>query len=155
MHSAANIVVALAIVALILVRQLRTRAVRETQPYRLVLILGVIGLIETVQFHQSHEVSTTAWALLIASLVLGGIFGLIRGLTVHVWREGGVLYRRGNAATLVLWVVGLAAHLGLDAVIGHVDADARGLGDTAILLYLAITLGAQQLYVLQRAEQLG
>lgn len=150
----ANVLVALAILALILVRQLRTREVREAQPYRIMLILGVIGVGETVQFHQQHVVSTTAWGLLVASLVVGAGFGALRGRTVHVWRDGGVLYRKGNATTLVLWLVGLALHLGLDVVIKHVDDSAAGLGSSSVLLYLAVTLGVQQVLVLERAEHL-
>jgi len=152
--SMANVLIALAILALILVRQLRTQQVREAQPYRIMLILGVIGLVETVQFHQQHDVSTAAWSLLVASLVVGAGFGALRGLTVHVWRDGGVLYRKGNAATLVLWLVGLALHLGVDVVIKHVDNSASGLGSSSVLLYLAVTLGVQQVLVLDRAEHL-
>lgn len=152
--SVANVLIALALVAFIVYRQLRTRRVSEAQPYRLVLILGVIGLIETWQFRQQHVVSGEAWALLAASLVVGAGFGALRGRTTHVWRDGGVLYRRGNALTLALWLVGLALHLGVDVAIKHVDASAAGLGSISVLVYLAVTLGVQQMLVLQRAEHL-
>jgi Ca2+/Na+ antiporter len=152
---ALNILIALAVLALILTRQLRRRPVREEQPYRIMLVLGVVGLVETVQFHQHHDVSTSAWALLVASLAVGAGFGALRGMTVHVWREAGTLYRQGNVATLVLWIVGLGLHLSVDLLIKRVDADAAGLSNTAILLYLAITLGAQQALVLERAQHLA
>ena len=155
MTSAANVLIALAVLALILSRQLRKRTVREAQPYRIVLILAVIGVIETTQFHRDHAVSAGAWALLALSLVIGAGFGAWRGATVHVWRENGVLLRQGNAVTVVLWIVGLALHLGVDLAIKHVDASADGLGNSAVLLYLAITLGVQQLLVLERAEHLA
>ena len=155
MPSAANVLIALAVLALILSRQLRKRTVREAQPYRIVLILGVIGAIETTQFHRDHAISVGAWALLGLSLVIGAAFGAWRGVTVHVWRENGVLLRQGNAVTVVLWIVGLALHLGVDLAIKQVDASADGLGNSAVLLYLAITLGVQQLLVLERAEHLA
>lgn len=154
MPSAANIVVSLAVLALILTRQLVKRTVREDQPFRIMAILGVIGIVETVQFQGKHTVSGAAWAILAASLVLGAGFGALRGMTVHVWREGGTLYRKGNAITLVLWVVGLALHLGSDLWVKHVDPSANGLSSTAVLLYLAVTLGAQQFYVIERAKHL-
>ena len=154
MHAAGNIVIALAVLALILSRQLRTREVREEQPYRIMAILAVIGVVEVVQFAQHHDVPGVAWALIAASLVVGAALGVARGLTVHVWREDGVLYRKGNAVTLVLWLISLGSHIALDAVLPHTGGDASGLGSTSILLYLAVTLGVQQLYVLQRAEHL-
>jgi hypothetical protein len=51
--------------------------------------------------------------------------------------------------------VGLGLHLSVDLLIKRVDADAAGLSNTAILLYLAITLGAQQALVLERAQHLA
>lgn len=150
----ANVLIALAVLALILSRQLRTREVRETQPYRIMLILGVVGLVETVQFQQQHAVSLAGWSLVGTSLVAGVVFGALRGRTVHVWREGGVLYRKGNAVTLALWLLAIGLHLGVDVVLKHVDHAAAGIGSTSILLYLAVTLGVQQLLVLERAEHL-
>ena len=155
MHSAVNVVIALAVLALILSRQLRRRTVRESQPYRITLILAVIGLVEVAQFRGQHDVTAAAWGLLAASLVVGAGFGALRGRTVHVWREDGTLYRQGNVATLVLWIVGLALHFSVDLLIAQVDADAKGLGSVAVLLYLAVTLGVQQLVVLERAEHLA
>jgi hypothetical protein len=152
---AANIVIALLVLALILVRQLRKRTVREASPYRIMAILAIIGLVETVQFQKDHTIGGAAWGILVASLAVGAGFGALRGMTVHVWREDGVLYRQGNAMTVVLWIVGLGLHIAADVLIGHADASAKGLGDTAILLYLAVTLGAQQFYVLERAQHLA
>jgi hypothetical protein len=148
-----NVVVAVLVLALICYRQLRPRPVRD-QLNRIVLILGLVGVVETIQFTGKHDVSAAAWAVLVASLVVGAGFGALRGLTVHVWRERGTLFRRGNAVTVALWIVGLALHLGADAWIGHVDSSAKGFGDTAVLLYMAITLSVQQLVVLERAEHL-
>lgn len=148
----ANVLIALAVLALVLSRQLQKREVREAQPYRLVLVLGVVGVVETVQFHQQHAVSAAGWSLLAASLLVGAGFGALRGTTMHVWREGGVLYRKGNAVTVVLWLVGIGLHLALDLATGHVDHDAAGLGSSSVLLYLALTLGIQRVLVLERAE---
>jgi hypothetical protein len=150
----ANVLIALAVLALVLSRQLQKRRVREARPYRLILVLGVIGVVETAQFDQQHAVSAAGWGLLAASLALGAGLGALRGLTTHVWREDGVLYRQGDAITVMLWLVGIGLHLGLDLATGHVDHDAAGLGSSSVLLYLALTLGIQRVLVLERADHL-
>ena len=154
MRSAANIVIGVLVLAWILYRQLRPRAVREDSPYRVMAILAIIGVLELAQFSNDHRVPSEAWAYLVVSLVIGAGFGVLRGRYVHVWRQDGVLTRQGNVSTIVLWVVGIAIHLGFDTLIGRTSSEAKGLASTAILLYLAIALAAQQYVTLRRAEHL-
>jgi hypothetical protein len=44
--SISNIVIAVAVVVWLIVRQLQVRPVKENRPYRIALVLGVIGVIE-------------------------------------------------------------------------------------------------------------
>jgi hypothetical protein len=152
--SIVSVLVSLAALAWILYRQLQVRAVRSTRSFRMVVIFAVIGVVETAKFGQQHTISAAAWGLLVASLLVGAGFGAVRAMTVRVWRDGGVLYRKGSVLTLVLWLVGIALHLSVDLLIKHIDHDAAGLGNVATLLYLALSLGIQQLLVQWRAERL-
>jgi len=88
--------------------------------------------------------------MLVASLVAAGAFGAIRGYTIRLWREDGVLYRQGNALTVVLWLVAIGVHFGADVLIDH-SGSATGLATTALLLYIAVTFGVQRLVVRSRA----
>jgi hypothetical protein len=52
---------------------------------------------------------------------------------------------------LVGWVLALGAHIGYDALLDHHHGTA-GLGEATLVLYLAVSLGAQRLIVMQRAR---
>ncbi|HEX3784401.1 MAG TPA: hypothetical protein VHX38_32480 [Pseudonocardiaceae bacterium] len=116
------------------------------------LVLAVVGVVEVADFVKSHPVNSEAILLTVASLAIAAVFGLIRAYTVRLWREDGQLFRQGNAVTIALWIVGIGIHFGGDALI---DSSAKGLSTTTIMLYLAISLGVQQVVVKARAGQLS
>lgn len=146
----ANIIVGLLVVGLLIARQLRKRRIDEEKKPRLVLILAALGVVQTVQFVQQHQVAPSALGLLVVSLALGAGLGLVRARTVRLWREDGELWRQGSVITAVLWIVSIAVHLAADALI-DATGGAHGLGSVSILLYLGITLGVQQLVTKSRA----
>jgi hypothetical protein len=78
-----------------------------------------------------------------------------RALTVKVWRVAdGSAMRKGTVVTAVFWIVALGAHLGLEAGIDQ-STKITGLGASSLLLYLALTLGAQREVIRWRAAQLA
>ncbi len=147
------LIIGVAFLGLLIYRNLVARPVRQASQ-RLYLILGVIGIIETVQYMQKNHVDATiAVAALAGSLVLAAVFGAIRALTVRVWMKGGQPWSQGNVLTAILWVIALGAHLGYDALIGH----AKGVGDigtATALLYLVVSLAVQRLIIMARAAKL-
>ncbi len=92
------------------------------------------------------------FAALLGSLVLAAVFGVLRAATVRIWLQEGRPWSRGSWVTASLWIVALAAHLGYDALVA--DHSIAGLGNAAIVLYLAVSLGIQRLVVHQRAQRL-
>lgn len=147
------LVIGVAVLALLIIRNLRARPVREVNQ-RLFLILGVIGLVETYQYLTQHHAGATALAALLGSLVLAAVFGVIRALTVRVWINGGQPWSQGNILTAALWVVALGAHLGYDALLnGHKDLS--GLGEATVMLYLVVSLVVQRVIVNMRAGRLA
>src|ERR1700761_2492653 len=107
-----NVLIGIAVVALLIVRQLSTRPVRETSAARIILILGVIGIVEMVSAGKHHTVGPGAVALIVLGLILAGAFGAWRATTVRVWRDGnGAAWRKGTAATAALWIVAIATHI--------------------------------------------
>jgi hypothetical protein len=149
-----NIVIGVAVVSLLIFRQLSARRVREQTAARLVLILGVIGVVEMVQAAKGHPVGATTIAAIAAGLVLGAGLGAARALTVRIWRDdGGVAWRQGSWLTAGLWIISLAAHFGIDALIDQ-STTAKGLGSADILLYLAVSLGVQREVTRARAARI-
>jgi hypothetical protein len=149
---ALDILLGLAVLALLIYRQLRSQPVNASA-LRLTAILLIVGLFQTFQFLSKYHAHPLTYAAIGGSLVLAGIFGALRASTVRLWLQDGEAWSKGNWLTAALWVASLAAHLGYDVLVwrGH---GARGLGTATIVLYLAITLGFQRLLVLQRAHRL-
>ena len=146
-----QIIIGIAVLALLIYRQLRTRPVNASG-LRLAAILGVLGLIEAFQFVDKHHAGAVTYAALLGSLVLAAGFGVLRAATVRIWLREGQPWSRGSWVTASLWIVALAAHLGYDALVAGHRTD--GVGGATIVLYLAVSLGIQRLVVHQRAQRL-
>ena len=146
-----NIAIGVAVVVLLVANQLRTRPVREGSAARIVLVLGVIGVIELVDATKGRTVGPTTVAWIVASLLIGAALGAVRALTVRIRRApDGSALRQGTVATALLWVVSLGAHLALEAAIDH-STKIVGLGASSLLVYLALTLGVQREVIRRRA----
>lgn len=154
MNTVLNIVIGVAILGLLLARQMRTRPVRETSALKLFLVIGAIGLIDTFDAMEPKghgPVSVAAIAWIIGSLFVAGGLGVIRALSVNIWRSPeGKLLCKGTAVTMSLWVIAIAIHFAFEYAIDHATTVA-GLGSATILLYLAVSLGAQRETVRIRA----
>ena len=153
MNSSVNVLVGLVVLAWLVWRQTQRRLVREDRRPVVLLILLVLGILQLSTFLKTSTASATAIVLLLAaSLVLAAGFGVVRALSVRLWRQDGQLWRQGTWLTAVLWLVAFGVHIGLDALF---DGSAHGLGIGSILLYLAVSLGVQRLVVQSRANRLG
>jgi hypothetical protein len=148
-----NLLIGLAVLALILVRQMQVRPVRAN--FRLPLILAVIGVIELTQFlqHNKHHNTAVVFAALAGSLALAAITGAIRALTVRVWIDGGQALRQGTWLTAVLWIVSLGLHLGYDYIVD--GKTLSGLGTAALTLYFAVTYTLQRLILQAKADRIA
>ncbi|MFI9274337.1 hypothetical protein ACIGXM_27050 [Kitasatospora sp. NPDC052896] len=152
--SADSYLVTAAVVALIIVRQLKVRPLREDTPVVLLgilTVLGVAGLVFGVtSVTKLHPVAGGAVALLLLSLLVAVGFGVVRAMTVRVWREpDGTALRQGTPLTTALWVAAIVVHFALDAWIDHVDRGGA-LGPATVYLYIALTLGAQGVVLRRR-----
>ncbi|NYE96638.1 lysylphosphatidylglycerol synthetase-like protein (DUF2156 family) [Psychromicrobium silvestre] len=151
-----NILLAVVILCWVLYRQLQAKPIKERNPYTIMLVLGVLGLMQIVQLANRVDISAIGYAALVIGLLTGAVFGWVRGRLTHLWRaDDGTLMRQGNWITIVLWVVGIALHLGIDWLgvqlsPAEQSAGAEALGTTGILLYLAVALAAQRFATLSR-----
>jgi hypothetical protein len=146
-----DLLIGIAVLGLLVVRQLRSRPVQGNQ--RIMLILLVVGAFLAVQYLQKTHAGSVAIVALGGSLVLAAVFGALRAATVRVWIQDGQAWMKGNYVTAGLWVLALAAHLGYDYLIGK-HKGLSGLGDATILVYLAVSLAVQRVIVLVKARRL-
>ena len=154
-----NIVIGIAVVALVLYRQLAVRSVRTDRAGRGMLIFAVIGVAQLGQF-VSHggRIGVVGIAALAISLVLAAGLAAARAATMKLWRTDQGWFRQGTVVTLVLWLISIGSHLGIDALAGHLAGraeDVAGLGQATLLLYLAVSLGIQSVLLARRVSALS
>jgi hypothetical protein len=136
--------------ALILYRQRRIRPVPRTLHLRLPIFLGVLGLIEILDYTDGHQVTAGGlWLVIGVTVVAAGLLGFIRALTVNIWESNHWVVRQGTWLTMGLWVLSLAVHL--TSAFGAAQVGSGGLESSSLLLYLALTLGVQAYVVHVRA----
>jgi FtsH-binding integral membrane protein len=142
-----NVVIAVAVLAYVLYRQVIPRQVREGRLYTIPLVLLVLGVAQGHLVDPAHR--SPSVVLLVAEAACALVFGAYRASTMKIWRdEKGVLWRQGTVVTVLAWVASIAARIGLAAVgtADHVKA-----GNGGILMFLGLTLLVQNAIVDWRA----
>jgi hypothetical protein len=91
-------VVAIALVVLIIYRQMRAMPVQPRQLVLFPVFLAILGIINMLK---APPGSSGVAAAFVASVLAAIIFGVARGLTTYVWRAGGVVMRKGSVVTLL------------------------------------------------------
>jgi hypothetical protein len=151
--TAASLVIGILVLGLLIYRQLIPRRVKSNT--RIVLILAVIGLIETGQYLNGRHLDATLIAEILGSLVLAAVFGLARASTVRLFFRDGQWWSRGSWVTAILWIVSVAAHLGFDYLVGGHGSGSASFGNATILLYLAVTFAVQRMVVIARSQRMS
>ena len=142
--------IGIVVLAWVIRRQLRAQPFTGRR-IRLAAALGALGVVEVVvTTTQAGDPGPLGWGLLVLSLVIAAGFGVWRAATTRLWFEDGRPFVQGSRTTLVLWIVGIAAHVGLDALTPVLDPAAAPMISTSVLLFVGLTLGAQFLGVSRR-----
>ena len=50
----------------------------------------------------------------VISLAIGALLAYARANTMRIWRQQDGWWRKGSAVTLVLWLVSIGSHFGID-----------------------------------------
>lgn len=131
----------------VIYKQLQPKEVRQNARWTLPIALLVIGAVNFIKYIRTNTLSPLTWGTIaISFLILALGMGALRAYTMKIWLgETGVL-RKGTWVTVVLWIVSTGLHLVLE-YIGH-------SGTETMLLYLALTIIAQKVVILARANAL-
>jgi hypothetical protein len=152
-----NALIGIAVVVLVLYRQLQPRSVREQSSARFVAVLGVLGGIDVARATQkvSAAAAVEGVVAVAVALVIGAGLGVLRGRTVRLWQEpDGSVWQRGSATTVALWLIALAAHVGIDVAVSGLGG-AGSVTGASILLFIAASFGIQREIVRLRARRLA
>ncbi|WNI28794.1 CcdC protein domain-containing protein [Streptomyces sp. ITFR-6] len=137
MSGLVNVLVIVAVIALVVVRQCSARQISGDRRWWLLPgVLLVMALREPGLVDQHHE--TLSVAVLGAELAVGLVTGAAWGWTARLWRaEDGSLWSKGTRATVYVWTGGLVLRAALYGV-----AAALGVhqGSSALMMALAVTL---------------
>ncbi|MER7672227.1 DUF1453 domain-containing protein [Kitasatospora sp. NPDC096128] len=151
MGSLANLLVIVAVVVLVVGRQMRVQRLdTERRFWLLPLILGVLALRDPQIIDHQHTALSAA--LLAAGLVTTLGMGTVWGWTVRIWRaaDGNVMVK-GTKATLAAWGGMLAVRIGLYAAGSALGVHQAG---SSLMLGMAVLLLVRSLVVNWRARTL-
>ncbi|MFJ5969126.1 DUF1453 domain-containing protein [Streptomyces sp. NPDC093060] len=152
MSGLVNVLMIVAVVAVVVVRQFRARAIDTDRRWWLLpVILAVVALREPGILDAHHRAESAV--LLAVEVLIGLATGAGWAWTTRIWTESdGVVWTKSTQASVVVWLVGIALRVGvfaLGAAFGvHQDSSALMLGLAGTLLVRAGVLA-------WRAQALG
>jgi hypothetical protein len=150
MSGPVNALVIVAVIAVVIARQLRPRRVTMSGRWWLVpAVLVVLAVREGGIIDTAHP--GTATALLVAELVVGAVMGLVWAGTTRMWTEqDGSVWAQGTKATIAVWALGIAIRVGL-----YGAATAMGVHQHtgSVLLAIAVTLLVRRAVLSWRAAR--
>ncbi|MEV1025410.1 DUF1453 domain-containing protein [Streptomyces sp. NPDC050264] len=143
-----NVLVIVAVVALVLVRQFRTeRLSMDRKWWLLPAILGFFALRDGSLADPHHL--TGSVVLLVVNLLVSVGMGIGWAFTTRVWTDDqGDVWTKGTAATAGTWLGGMASRA---AVVGIGLAMGIHLGSSALMLGFALSLLTRSGVVMWRA----
>jgi hypothetical protein len=151
-QSIATVLIALAVIGLLMARQLRWRTFDPARVLRMPIVLGAIGLIELANLHGVRLTAIDATMFGIEVLLSVGIGALMGRLTVFRTGPDGTLQVRGGWIGAALWVGLIAVRVAFDALGGLLGAHL--LTQTGvILLLIAVSRGTAALIIRAREPQ--
>lgn len=132
-----DILVAVAVIALVLVRQVRPRRVSEGRSWWILpAVLVYFGIKQGGVLDAHHRAASAG--LLAAELAIGAGMGVVWAFTTRIWRdESGTAWMKGTKATAAAWVAGITLRIGLAALGASMGVHE---GEGALMLALAVTL---------------
>ncbi|MCQ4044819.1 CcdC protein domain-containing protein [Streptantibioticus rubrisoli] len=151
MSGLTDVAVIIAVVVLVLARQLRPRKVADGARWWILPAVLVFlsakngGVVDT-----HHEALSVG--LLAAEILVGLGMGAVWAYTTRLWREAdGSVWAKGTKATLAAWTGGVLLRIGLAAVAAMLGVHQGG---GATMLALAATLLVRTGMVMWRAREL-
>jgi hypothetical protein len=143
----AVILIGIALIVFLIGRQFVAQPVNEGRLWLVPLALTVYGV---YLISQTPPGGLLEIALLMVNVVVAGVLGVARGMSMRVWRDAaGRLLQQGTLVTFGLWLVLLVVRVGLGVLFPGAVAFSQ------LPLFIGVTLGAQAIVMLARLERAG
>jgi hypothetical protein len=148
MNSVLEVLLVLAVVAYVIMRQVRGAALQGKKLIVLPLVLTVVGILSLTK-HGVHPTTTDIACMTISAAIAAGI-GVGQGTSIRLESRQGALWARMPARGLWWWAALLASRLVM-SLVAH-GLDAKVAASTApILMLLGINRVGQALVIAPRA----
>ncbi|MFH9402453.1 DUF1453 domain-containing protein [Streptomyces sp. NPDC017638] len=152
MSGLVNALAIVAVVAVMIVRQSRARAIDTDRRWWLLPVVLTVVALREPGIVEAHDRAESA-ALLAVELIIGLATGVGWGWTTRLWTApDGTVWTKGTKASIAVWVVGIALRAGVLALCTALGLHQDG---SAFLLGLAVTLLARGGILAWRAQSFG
>ena len=152
MHDVLIVLAVVAVVAYVIVRQLKGEPIRGKRLIVLPAILALIGIVDLTKAGQ-HPAAIDIFFISVSALIAAGI-GVGQGLLMHLEPRMGALWGKMPVRSLWLWAALIAARVGLDVIASAAHAHVAA-STTPILLMLGVNRLAQAAVITTRALSAG
>ncbi|GAB3989265.1 hypothetical protein GCM10029978_113910 [Actinoallomurus acanthiterrae] len=147
MSGPVEIILIIGAVGYILARRLLGEPAEAKRLLLLPAVLAAVGLTDLAKVPQSP----VSIGFLVGSTALSLVLGLLRGASIRVFAEDGIVHLRYTATTVVLWGINLAVRFGASVVLGVVDPTAEHAAGSGLMLTLGAGMVVEGLVVLSKA----
>jgi hypothetical protein len=148
MNSVLEVLLVVAVVAYVIMRQVRGEAMRGKKLIVLPLVLTVVGILSLTK-HSVHPTATDITCMAVSAVIAAGI-GVGQGTSMRLESRQGALWGRMPARGLWWWAALLASRL-IMSLVAH-GLDAKVAASTApILMLLGVNRIGQALVIAPRA----
>ncbi|WP_344662079.1 hypothetical protein [Catenulispora subtropica] len=148
-------IVQIALIVLVLALVVGKRlAGRPVDTRRSVVMPGILAVYGLVVLRKAGPVTHTDQIWLAVSGAVSIAFGLARGATVRLYARNGYLWARYRPSTILLWVASIAARFAVEAA-AVASGAGRGVMTSALMLMFGLSLAAESLVVVPRAQASG
>lgn len=146
------LILSLAILIFLIIRNLIGHAFSVARLFLTPIIIGFLGIVAVLPVLPRTHFHTIDYIIggldVLVSLIVGGV----RGITVKLYKQHGVLYYRYTMLTALLWCISIGMRIGLSAIAATHGATTL-IVSADILLMLASSVFFQNLVVLWRRKQ--
>ncbi|MFB7493117.1 DUF1453 domain-containing protein [Streptomyces sp. NPDC056161] len=147
MSGPVEVVLILAAVAYVLVRRMIGEPAQAKRMLVLPAVLAVIGLSDV----SGAGHSLVALLFLAATAGVSLLLGALRGMSIRLSSQNGLVFVRYSGVTVALWVVNLVVKFGANLLFGALDPHAASAAGNSLLFTLGLGMLAEGLVVLARA----
>ncbi len=145
-----EIILIFAAVGYVLLRRLVGEPAEGKRMLLVPAVLVAAGLTDLAQVAQSPA---SIW-FLIGTTAVSVVLGLLRGASVRVFEQGGIVFMRYTMTTVILWIVNIAIKFGAGFVLGLVDPQAERATSNGLMLTFGAGMLLEGLAVLAQAVRM-